>query len=92
MRNFPIRGGIAISWVMYGSSNHIAKPDGLVIENYSSRADDSYMKNIKTIGNPRLMRKFMTPHYPLYQYGTCNANENGKAVRSSLDFNKSVKQ
>lgn len=90
MEKNPTCGGVAISWLMFGSNGHKKKPDGLVIDNYTRRAVDSYMTNIKTIGNPRVMKMFATPHYPVYLWGTSNVNERGKKVRSSLDFHKSV--
>lgn len=88
----PDAGGLAIGWWMFGSSHHERKPMGGVLENYLYRADADYMKNIKTIGNPRLMHSFGTPHYPYYHGGACNINENGREVRTSFDFAKSTKR
>ncbi len=41
------------SWVLYGSSNHEQKPDGLVIENYKYRKKQP--SGVKSIVNPRLI-------------------------------------
>lgn len=82
--------GLAISWLMFGSSGHIHRPEGLVIENYIYRAHSDFMRNVKTIGNPRIMHSCVNPHYPIYKYGRTNINEKGRCVVASMDFNKSV--
>lgn len=83
-------GGVALSWLMFGSNGQKVKPNGLVIENYTRRANDAYMNNIKTIANPRLISMFVNPHYPIYKYGLSNVNEQGQRVVASLDYNKST--
>ena len=83
-------GGIAIGWWMFGSNYHKVKPEGLVMENYLRRADESFMLNVKTIGNPRLMVGCYSPHYPVYLYLASNANEKGKKVRGPFDYSKST--
>jgi glycosyltransferase involved in cell wall biosynthesis len=49
-----------VAWANYGSSGHVQKPEGLVIENFRRRADfsDTYMmgRNYKSIINPRFAR------------------------------------
>lgn len=92
MTAYPHAGGIAIGWWMFGSSHHEHRPEGLVIENYLHRADAGFMRNIKTIGNPRLMLSFSSPHYPNYEGIICNVNENGQNVRTPFDFEKSTCQ
>lgn len=46
---------IAMNWAMFGSSGHVARPEGLVIENYLHRADITFPHNrmLKTIARPR---------------------------------------
>lgn len=82
--------GVAVPWLIFGSNHHETRPDGLVLEHYTGRADDSYTFNIKTIANPRLIHSFYSPHYPCYLYGAYNINENGQRVYSSFDYNKSL--
>lgn len=45
---------IAMNWAMFGSNGHVARPEGLVIENYLRRADPTFPHNrmLKTIGRP----------------------------------------
>lgn len=90
MKEHPYASGIAISWLNFGSNYHKTKPKGLVIENYLRRAPKSFMLNVKTIVNPRLVVDFSSPHYPNYKYGGYSINEKGNKVYSSFDFYKSV--
>lgn len=85
-------GGVALSWLMFGSNGHKVKPKGLVIENYTHRANDMFMNNIKSIANPRFISMFVNPHYPIYKYGLSNVNERGLRVVASLDYHKSTKR
>ena len=87
---YPDAGGLAISWLMFGSNFHKTKPEGLVMENYLRRADKNFMLNVKTIGNPRLMLGCYSPHYPAYLYQACNRNELGMKVRGPFDYRKST--
>ena len=46
---------IAMNWAMFGSSGHVTRPEGLVIENYLHRADMTFPHNrmLKTIARPK---------------------------------------
>lgn len=89
-RENPRSAGLAIGWWMFGANHHKNRPDGLVIENYLRRADAGFMRNVKTIGNPRLMEGCLSPHYPVYAHAACNANECGLNVLGSFDYRKST--
>lgn len=52
---------LVCTWVTYGSSGHIHKPDGLVIENYKYRAKKTF--GVKSIVNPRLLIKYKNLHH-----------------------------
>ena len=58
-RNF---GALVMTWVMYGSSGHVKKPEGLVIENFKHRANRSRPAGCKSIINPRLIVRQYNPH------------------------------
>lgn len=85
----PYAGGVCMKWFNFGTSGHIERPKGLVIENYTNRAVEGFIPCIKTIGNPRLMRSFVNPHVPIYEYGTFNINDQGCKNRETRD-NKGV--
>ena len=72
-------GGIGINWLIYGSAGHVTKPSGGVLENYLYRSDFRFVYNyhIKTVCNPRLVNKYVSPHYPIYKRGAFSVDENG---------------
>jgi hypothetical protein len=92
VRQKPYAAGVTIPWLMYGSSHHKKRPQGLVIDNYLYRAPDSFMLNVKTVFNPRLANGYNNPHYPIYKYGAFSINENGHIIIGKYDNNKSCKQ
>lgn len=58
-------GGVGIFWRCFGSSGHINRPAGLVLENYLYRAMDSFgpNKHIKCICKSRYLIGYSSPHY-----------------------------
>lgn len=76
-----------IGWANYGSSGHIKKPDGLVIENYKNRDDfaNEYGmgRNFKSIINPRLA---VLARCHTASVAGQSVNENG----DTLDRNKNL--
>ena len=74
--------GIGLNWCIFGSSNKIEKEEGLVIERflYSSYAKRGYNHHIKTICNPRMVKDYISPHFPLYKLGAFSINENGQRL------------
>ena len=66
--------GIGVNWCIYGSAHLEKKPKGLIIENFiyrSKSGTETHWGNfhIKTICNPRLVKKYISPHYPIYKLG-----------------------
>lgn len=79
-------GGIGINWRIYGTSFHKKKQKGMVIENYTLRADDFHQTGrvIKTICNPRVVKGFLfNPHACIYKKGYCCISENGDIVKNA---------
>lgn len=70
-------GGIGLNWCCYGSSGHKRRPQGLIIENYTHIAKISHSDNahIKTICNPRLVKRVVSPHFVQYKLGAFAINE-----------------
>ena len=57
---------LSINWLVFGSSGHKTRSDGLVIENYLNRAeyDSTTNRLLKFIANPRLIKGCLTsPHF-----------------------------
>ncbi len=69
--------GIGVNWCIYGSSHLEKKPKGLIIENFIYRGSEHDWGNfhIKTICNPRFVRNYISPHYPIYKIGAYNIND-----------------
>jgi glycosyltransferase involved in cell wall biosynthesis len=55
---------IAIPWLMYGSSGHISKPEGLILESYQYRSEYSFGPNrhVKSIVRPEKVLDCYNPH------------------------------
>ena len=70
-------GGIVINWLIFGSSGHITKPEGGVLENYTKCAAKEHDPWTKGICDPmKIMCAGM--HRPLYVRGYYSLNENGE--------------
>lgn len=69
--------GIGVNWCIYGSSHLNKKPEGLITENFIYRGTEKDWGNyhIKTICNPRLVKNYISPHYPIYKLGGYNIND-----------------
>lgn len=69
--------GVGVNWAIFGTSGFKRKPKGLVTENYTQRAENTYFINIhiKTICNPRLVKDYISPHYPFYIRGGYSIRE-----------------
>lgn len=67
---------------MYGSSGHETTPKGLMIEEFTWRANLPGGSNgfVKTIVRPECVRYFNHPHYPVFKYGFWNVNFDGDRV------------
>lgn len=69
--------GVGVNWAVYGSSHHEKKTQGFIIENYIWRGENYHWANfhIKTICNPRMVKDYISPHYPLYKLGGYSISE-----------------
>ena len=82
--------GIGVNWAIFGSSHREKKPDGLITENFIYRAEKDFggCFHVKTICNPRLVKNFISPHYPLYIIG--GQNDNVRTVIKTFKKNSST--
>lgn len=71
--------GVGINWAVFGSSGHEKTPKGLTVLNFTKRGHNRQAANahIKTIVNPREVKYYISPHYPLYRLGAYSINELG---------------
>ena len=79
----PNAVGVGINWMLFGSSGVVKKADGLVMERFLNRAEDDFWGNehIKSVINPRFVKKFISCHYPLYKLGSYSIGADGKRQR-----------
>ncbi len=67
--------GIVVPWSVFGSNGHATRPDGLVIENYASRATagqpEPWGRHVKTIADMRELHAWGPhgSHCPIFQKG-----------------------
>lgn len=92
LKEFENYGGLAINWVMFGSSGHKTKQES-VLKSYFHRLpyDNETNRHIKTIVNTQyvnLNEAPKNPHYFNYIDGKFAVNENKQAHESSafMDF------
>jgi hypothetical protein len=73
---------LAVHWLMFGSSRHVQRPKGLVLENYLLRAKQ-VSPIIKSIVNPRRIAAPANTHHWLYQNGHIAPDENEQPVETA---------
>lgn len=84
--HFKNMAALSINWLVFGSSGHKLRPEGLVIDNYLNRAeyDSSTNRLLKFIANPRLIKGCITsPHFAYLRNDTLKQlNESGVEIDS----------
>jgi hypothetical protein len=83
----PEAGGIGVNWQLFGSSGHVKKPQGGVLENYLHRAETQWKINlhIKSIVNPRKTLVFVrNPHAADYFKNFCAVTCSGIPVEDAI--------
>ena len=94
LKEYEQYGGVGINWCVYGSSNRKDKPNGLVIKNFKYRAKDDFVANIhiKTIANPRYIKRFKNPHQILCKYSKKIVSPNFQILNNfynnEIDYSK----
>lgn len=90
MKKIPNAGGVGVNWALYGSSGYEKRQQGLITEIFLKRGQDNAWPNfhVKTICNPRLIKDYISPHFPIYQRGAWSVDSKGK--RQRLWFNHDV--
>lgn len=80
--------GVGVNWALYGSSGKEKKSDTPLITTFLKRGPSTFNGNahVKTICNPRMVKNYVSPHFPIYHLGGINITPNGK--RQLLWFNR----
>lgn len=53
---------VLVGWRIYGSNHFVDRPNGLVIQNYTRRAQDDYISDYKSIIKPDMTVSARNPH------------------------------
>jgi hypothetical protein len=93
LREYEEWPGVAVSWVMFGTSGHRRRPPGLVIENYVRRSNMSNMGHgdrwfqrhmyIKSIVDPKRTVRCVSVHNFSYASGHA-VDENEKVIEGAI--------
>lgn len=85
LSDYEDHGGLAVHWVMFGSSGHVTSPAGLQIENYTLRLSGSNF-HVKSIVQPPHVSKVANVHMFNYKPGSCCVNEDRLPVGSAISY------
>jgi hypothetical protein len=94
LKDFEEYGGLSVGWRLFNSNNHLNRPDGLVIENYTTYIEDPRY-HIKTIIQPEYaISTGNDPHHFKYLNNKYAVTENkifqndGPFCRSEYSMNR----
>jgi Glycosyltransferase family 92 len=79
LRDYEDFAAVAVNWLMFSTSGHILKPEGLVIENYT-RCQVEGNRHVRLIVNPLKVQRFVTAHEATYGDGGHAVNERKEEV------------
>lgn len=74
---------VAVNGAMFGTSGHVTRPAGLVLENYTHRLDLDIARRIKSIVEPMAATRCINAHRFEYRRGTA-VDENGYPVHAIM--------
>jgi hypothetical protein len=78
-------GGLAVNWVMFGSSGHVTRPPGLQIENYVMRITAGNI-HVKSIVQPAHVSGVVNAHVFNFRSDSYCVNEDRLPVGSALSY------
>ncbi|MBN8911652.1 MAG: glycosyltransferase family 92 protein [Rhizobiales bacterium] len=96
MTEFADLPSLSIPWTNFGPNGHAAKPEGLVIENYTEctphpmQQSQRSLVRYKSIVDPSEVSGMGTHHFPLIGHGLVMFNEKRVRVSTSNAHNPSV--
>lgn len=89
LKDYENYGGVSVAWNFFNSNNHIKRPDGLIIDNFTTAVHDREGCHIKTIIQPKYaISTIGTPHNFKYIDEKFSVDENFNIVTTSHNFLK----
>ena len=95
LKDYDDYAGVCLNWVIYTANNHISKPEGLVMQNYTEPTPDDFSPNrhVKSIVHPGGVNTICSSHYPQYADDYYGVNEKYVFVPQAWsDFSNEVAQ
>jgi hypothetical protein len=89
MTRYEDHPALAVNWVIFSTSGHILRPEGLVIENFT-HCQVSGNRHVKLIANPLLVEAFLTSHSARFTGGAKAVNELGTEVEGPYSLPPAV--
>lgn len=85
---------VAVNWLVFGSSGHKTRPEGLQVENFTKRGEANWdiNKHIKSIVRPVEPIRPTTPHSFIYLNNQVAVTENKEPVEGPWSATVSVKK
>ena len=74
MKRYESYGGLAVGWILFGSSGLEERPTGGVLQSYTTCYVESPKYHFKTILNVQYTWLNVNAHYFLYTYGKFAGN------------------
>lgn len=64
LQHYDDYGGLIAHWKWFGANDHVVKPKGLILENYTRRATDDYVysRGIKSVFKPACLDEMISSH------------------------------
>jgi hypothetical protein len=83
---------VGANWANFGTSGHLTRPPGLVIENYLYRTNEEWINvHYKTIADPRRIERSGNPHWFAYKGGDLAVDERHRPITGPpFSFTESV--
>lgn len=89
LQEYEDRSAVAVNWLMFGTSGHILKPSGLVIENFK-RCQTEGNRHVRLIVNPLKTERMISAHEAIYLDEQCAVNEQHLEVRGPYSIPPSI--
>ena len=89
LREYEQYPGIGVNWLMFGPNGHVTRPEGLVMESYTTtlKDQDSLMNcHIKSIVRPAETCCITHTHYAFYRRGRFAVNECGREIDNYCSY------
>lgn len=87
--------GVCLNWLIYSANNHVSRPEGLVMQNYTEPTPPNFTANshVKSIVRPRYVNIMDSSHFARYAKNYCAVNEKYELVsRAHSPFSNDIAQ